>query len=174
MRSAAFFSSVRAAALFAGFLPQLGHFLAQWGELLLVGGAQIGDALFTVGLFPADVGSGGIAFHGDRGKVRPEGTDLIPQSVTIGASLLELFPNAEKFGLSTLGPGSLRISSADRAAGTLLRLSPRSRSGVIPLECVVAFPVALPHPYLECGHLLTQLGKLRVRLNVLGVCLGLC
>ena len=45
MRSAALFCSVRAAALFAGFFPQLGQFLAEWGELQFVGGAQIGDAL---------------------------------------------------------------------------------------------------------------------------------
>ena len=174
MRSAAFFCAVGAAALFAGFFPQLGHFLAQWSELLFVGCAQIGDALFTVGLFPADVGSGGIAFHGDRGKVRPEGTDLIPQSITIGTSLLELFPNTQKLGLSTLSPGGLRIGTADRTAGSLVCRSLRSRCGVISLECVVTFLVALPHLHLECGNLDTQLGKLRLRLNVLGVCLGSC
>ena len=174
MRSAALSSSIGAAALFPGFLPQLDHLLAELAELQFVSGAQIGDALFAVGLFPADIGSGGIAFHGDRGKLRPEETDLIPQSITIGTSLLELFPNTQKLGLSTLGPGGLLISAADRTAGTLIRRSARSRYGVIPLECVVTFPVTLPHPHLECGNLLTQLGKLGLRLNVLGVCLGSC
>ena len=172
MRSAALFCPVRAAALFACFFPQFGQLVAELRELQFVGGAQIGDALFAVGLLTVDVGSGGIAFHGDGGKLRPEGTDLIPQSVTIGASLLELFPNTEKFGLGPFGPGGLRVSAADRAAGALVRLGSRSRHGVVPLECGVAFPVTLPHPYLECGHLLAQFGQICSRQNVLGVCLG--
>ena len=49
MRSAAFFCTV-CAALFACFFPQFGQLLTQLRELQFVGGAKIGDALFTVSL----------------------------------------------------------------------------------------------------------------------------
>jgi len=101
MRSAALFCSVGAAALFACFFPQFAQFLAEWGELLFVGGAQIGDALFAVGLLTADVGSGGITFHGDGGKLGAERTDIVPQFLTIGTRLVGQKP--ERISLTLLG-----------------------------------------------------------------------